>query len=99
MIRHLFTVERKANLSQTQSDTLVDRLVRALASRKPAKFSICARYKSSVRYEKGLNRIDDSLDIVRFIRHQMSEMIVKRLMFTKLERFMINHQQKPFVLN
>ena len=52
-----------------------------------------------MRYEKGLRRIDDSLDIVSFIRKQMKDLVVKRLMFTKFERFMISRQQKPFVLN
>ena len=57
-----------------------------------------ANCKSSARYEKGLNRIDNSLDIVSFMRQQMSELVVRRIMFTKFERFLINRQQKPFVL-
>ena len=28
----------------------------------------------------------------------MSELVVRRLLFTKFERYMINRQQKPFVL-
>ena len=28
----------------------------------------------------------------------MSELVMRRLMFTKFERFMINRQQNPFVL-
>ena len=69
---------------------MIDRLTRALSPRKPARFSVFANCKSSKRYEKGLSRIDDSLDIVGFIRKQMRESVVKRLMFTKFERFMIN---------
>ena len=100
LIRNLFTVERKtkANTSQPQSQTLVNRLKRALSLRKPARFSVLANCKSSMRYEKGLSRIDDSLDIVSFIKKQMRESVMKRLLFTKFEKFMINRQQKPFVL-
>ena len=73
-------------------------MISALSLRKPANFSIRARCKSSTRFDKGLSRIDNSLDVVSFIRQQMSQLVMKRLLFTNLENFMIARQQKPFVL-
>ena len=61
-----------------------------MSLRRPAKFNMREKFKSSVRYQNGLSRIEDSLDIVSFMRQQMSELVVRRLLFTKFERYMIN---------
>ena len=37
--------------------------------------------------------------MVRFIRHQMIDVVQSRLLFTKIERFLIRNQIRPFVIN
>ena len=43
-------------------------------------------------------RISREIDIVTLLRHQMIDDIARRLLFTRMERYLIRNQAKPFVL-
>ena len=42
--------------------------------------------------------IDKELDIVNFLRKQMVSDLVQKLTFTKLERYLLRNQARPFVI-
>ena len=43
-------------------------------------------------------RISDQLDLVRFIRQQLSGEVHRRIAFTSLERYLVRHQRRQFIL-
>ena len=68
--------------------------------RKSAKFgmfSLCKR-RDRRRLSRATEIVESELDIVSFMRKQMTDRIAWRLLFTQKERFMIRHQESPFVL-
>ena len=69
--------------------------------RKPAKFKsfLCLQAKSRRNlFAKATHRINNELDVVNFVRHQLIDKIHRKLIFSKNERFLMKHQAKPFVL-
>ena len=44
-------------------------------------------------------RIAKHLDVVHIIRNQMINEVTRRLLFTKLERYLMRQQQRPFTLS
>ena len=97
--KHLFTVERK-KLPQTRDKSIEEEL----NSRPPARFKLfhCLSSRKQERrvklFEKASDQIDSQLDIINFIKQQMSRIVERRLLFNQVERFLIMKQRDPFVL-
>ena len=63
-------------------------------------YSICACKSGEKKLiEAASNHIDEQLDIISFLRHQLVDRIERRNLFTRLERYLLKNQAKPFVLN
>ena len=75
-----------------------------IARRIPARFHLCrclCSWKDSIGdrlFTVAEDRISREIDIVSFIRQQMIDDIVRRLLFTRMERYLIRNQANPFVL-
>ena len=98
LIANLFKVDPKKTEKQVNYES------NQIARRKPARFSLCnclCSWRDSVG-ERLLGvaeeRISRELDIVTFLRHQMIDDVARRLLFTRMERYLIRNQAKPFVL-
>ena len=99
IVKHVFTVERQKS-SLSQGSKIEDEL----NSRQPASFKLfhclqSRRHERRLRlFEKAIERVDSQFDLINFIQQQMSRLIERRLIFTKVERFLIMKQRDPFVL-
>ena len=49
-------------------------------------------------YDIASKRMGNHLDLVNFIREQMTVKIMQRVIFTKLENLLIKNQRMPYVL-
>lgn len=68
-----------------------------IASRKSARFSLCSclcAWKDSISarsYRVAEDRIAREIDIVSFLRHQMIDDVARRLLFSRMERYLIRN--------
>ena len=50
------------------------------------------------QYAQASRRIQNELDIVKFLRNRLIDNVHRRLIFTQGERFLMRHQAYPFLL-
>ena len=68
-----------------------------ISSRKPAIFSLCnclCRWKDSIAahtYGIAEERVNSELDVVSFLRNQMVGKVSQRLLFSRMERYLIRN--------
>ena len=89
LVASLFKVNSQRNETKTNQNKI--------ASRKPAKFSLCnficsCRDSISAKsYGRAVGRVRREIDIVTFLRHQMLDDIARRVQFSKMERYLIRN--------
>ena len=73
-----------------------------LENRKPARFRyfiwICGNQRKRKLYDIAKERVGKHLDVVNFMKEQMSVLVMQRIIFTKLENLLIRNQRMPYVL-
>ena len=75
-----------------------------ITHRRPAKLSYCTwlrcfQNRKTVGLQKvAEDQITKELDIVTFLKHQMIDKIERRLIFSRMDRYLMRHQYNPFVL-
>ena len=92
LVANLFKVNSKKDGKKK-----ADLIENSIARRKPAKFNVCNflyRWNDSIderRFAIAEERISREIDIVSFLRHQMIDDVARRLLFTRMERYLIRN--------
>ena len=72
-----------------------------IQKRKPLRAKFCNKILDRRNHRKlslAADKISSELDIIRLLRQQMVTKIAQRTLFTKLERFLMVNQTKPFLI-
>ena len=98
IVSRLFQV----NPRRRDRKTTLDR--NKVASRQPAIFSFCnciCSWRDNISrktYHFAKARANQELDLVTFLKSQMTGGVVQRLLFTRTERYLIRNQANPFAV-
>ena len=90
IVNQVFSVEKRKR-AEPSDMTLLERVQTTLKRQSSAKFgafTMCKK-RDRLRIAKADDRLEHELDIINFIRSQMTFSIAIRHLFTKSERFMI----------
>ena len=93
LLKSLFVVQKKTNEADVFSQ---------INSRKPFKMRLCGRLFNKSNWSKtkrAQSLIDEQLDIVSFVRNSFMIQTQRKVLFTKLERYLLRNQIYPFVVN
>ena len=100
LFANVFKFESKSNSMDDNNDSFMRNLKSKTKKRKPATFVACMwllgnkNKKMKSLYSIAEERISDQLDLVRFIRQQLSSEVHRRISFTSLERYLMRHQKR-----
>ena len=96
-------VFKRANSKKESKSTLTEEA--KIRKRKSAVFTVCEWFlcfrdkKAKRNFEHATETISNQFDVATFLKHQMIDKLHRQLVFTKIERFMLRNQVKPFVLD
>ena len=93
LFKSLFVLQKKANQPDVFSQ------IKRRTQFKQKRCSWIFHKSNQAKSKRAQDLIDDQLDVVNFLRNMFLVNASMRVLFTKLERFLLKNQSHPFVLN